>query len=84
MGAEVRGHSARVQPHEGSSKGLSSSLYGHPGATNRIPIHSQGDALPSSGKVQNVVDRDVRHNERPHRPPQYIKKSDATARISGG
>ena len=74
MGAEVQGHPARTQPHEGSSKGPSSSLYGRPSATNQIPIHSRGAALPSSGKVQNATDRDIRRNERPHRPPQYIQK----------
>ena len=51
MGAEVQGHPTRAQPYEGSSKGSSSSLYGHPGATNRIPIHSRGAVLPSSDKV---------------------------------
>ena len=74
MGADVQGHPARTQPHERISKGPSSSLYGRPGATNRIPIHSRGTALPSSGKIQNTADRDVRLNERPHRPPQYIQK----------
>ena len=83
VGAEVQGHPARPQLHEGSSKGPSSSLYGCPGATNRIPIHSRSAALPSSGKVQNATDRDVRQNERPLRPPQYIQKSYGTARISG-
>ena len=63
MGAEIQGHLTRTQPHEGSSKGASSSLYGRPGATNRISIHSRGAALPSSSKIQNVVDRDIRHNE---------------------
>ena len=51
VGAEVQGHPARTQPHEGSSKGPSSSLYERPGATNRILIHSRGAALPSSSKV---------------------------------
>ena len=82
VGAEVQGHPARNQPHEGSSKWPSSSLHGRPSTTNRIPIHSRGAALPSSSKVQNAVDRDVRRNKRPHRPPQYIQKSDGTARIS--
>ena len=83
MGAEVQGHPARTLPHEGSSKGPSSSLYGSLGATNRIPIHNRGVALPSSGKVQNAVDRVILQNKRPHRPPQYIQKSNGTARISG-
>ena len=83
MGAEVQGHPARAQPHEGKSKGSSSNLYGRPSAINQIPIHSRGVALPSSGKVQNVVDRDVRRNKRSHMPPQYIQESDGTARISG-
>ena len=74
MVAEVQGHPAGNQPHEGSSKGLSSGLHGRLGTTNRIPIHNRGAALPSSGKVQNVADRDVRWNKRPHRPPQYIQK----------
>ena len=59
MGVEVQGHLARAQQHEGRSKGPSSSLYGCPGATNRIPIHNRGAALPSSGKVQNAADQDV-------------------------
>ena len=59
MGAEVQGHPARNQPHEGSNKGSSSSLHGRPGITNRIDIHNQGAALPSFGKVQNAADRDV-------------------------
>ena len=82
MGAEVQGHRARAQPYEGSSKGPSSSHYGHPGAINRIPIHSRGAALPFSGKVQNAADQDVRRNERPHIPPQYIQESDGTTWIS--
>ena len=82
MGAKVQGHLARNQPHEGSSKGPSSSLHGRPGTTDRIPIHGQGAALSSSGKVQNAANRDVRWNKRPYRPSQYIKKSDGTARIS--
>ena len=83
MGVEVQGHPARAQPHERSSKGSSSSLYGRLGATNRIPIHNQGAALPSSGKVQNAADQDVRRNEGPHRPPQYIQESYGISRISG-
>ena len=65
MGAEVQGHPARAQPYEGSNKGPSSSLYGRPGAKNRIPIHSRGAALPSSDKVQNATDQSVRRNKNP-------------------
>ena len=83
MGVEVQGHPARNQPHEGSSKGPSSSLHGRPGTTNQIPIQSRGATLPSSDKVQNDADRDVLQNKRPHRPPQHIQKSDGTARILG-
>ena len=72
MGAEVQGHLARAQPHEGSGKRQSFDIYGRSGATNRIPIHSRGAALPSFGKVQNAADRNVRRNKRPHRSPQYI------------
>ena len=32
MSAGVYGHLKRAQPHEGSRKGLSFRLYGHPGA----------------------------------------------------
>ena len=83
MGEKVQGHPVRNQPYEGSSKGPSSSLHGRPGTTNRIPIHSRGAALPSSGEVQNAADQDVRWNKRPHRPPQYIKKTYGTAWILG-
>ena len=65
MGAKVQGHPARNRPHEGSSKRQSSSLHGRPGATNRVSIQLRGAALPSSGKVQNAADRDVRRNKRP-------------------
>ena len=51
MGAEVQGHLARNQPHEGSGKGPSSSLHGRPGTTNQISIHRWGAALSISGKV---------------------------------
>ena len=34
MRAEVQGHPTGAQPHEGSRKGPSFRLYGHPGATN--------------------------------------------------
>ena len=54
MGAKVQGHPTRAQPHKGSGKGLSSSLHGSPCTTNRIPVHSWGAALSSSGKVQNA------------------------------
>ena len=56
----------RAQPYEGSSKRQRSSLYGRFGATNSIPVHSRGAKLPYSNKVQNVADRNVRRNERPH------------------
>ena len=51
MEAEVQGHPARNQPHEGSSKGSSSCLHGRPGTTNRI-IHNRGVALHSSVKFR--------------------------------
>ena len=69
MVAEVQGHPARAQPHEDSSKGMSSSLYGRPDTANQIPIHNRGVTLPFFGKVQNAADRDVQRNEGPHRPP---------------
>ena len=40
---------------------------------------ARGAVLPPSGKVQNAVDRDVRRNKRPPRPPQNVQKSDGTA-----
>ena len=83
VGAEVQGHPARNQPHEGSGKGPSSSLHGRLGTTNRMFIHRRGVALPPSDKVQNAVGRDVRRNKRPHRPPQYVQKSNGTTWISG-
>ena len=52
MGAKVQGYPMRTQPHEGSSKGPSSSLYGHPGATNRIPIHSEVLHFPIPAKFR--------------------------------
>ena len=82
MGAKVQGHPARNRPHEGSGKRPSSSLHGRPSAANRISIHYQGAALPPSGKVQNASYQDVRWDKRPHGPPQYVQKSDGTARIS--
>ena len=82
VGAEVQGHSARAQPYEGCSKRPSFGLYGRFGAKTLIPIHSRGVALPSSGKVQNATNRNVRRNERPHRSPQYIQELDGAARIS--
>ena len=83
MGAEVQGHLVRNKPHEGSGKGSSSSLHGRLGTTNQISIHRRGAAPPPSGKVKNAADRDVQRNKRPHRPPQYVQKSDGAARISG-
>ena len=83
MGEKVQGHPTRNQPYEGSGKRPSSSFHGLPGATNRVSIHRRGAALPPYGKVQNAVDRDVRRNKRPHRSPQYVQKSDGTARMSG-
>ena len=74
MGVEVQGHPARNQPHEGSSKGSSSSLHGRPGTINQIYIHRQGAALPPSGKIQNVVDRDVQRNKRPHRGDELLMR----------
>ena len=82
MGAKVQGHPARNQPHEGSGKRPSASLHGRPSATNGVSIHRRGAALPPSSKVQNAADRDVRRNKRPHKPPQYVQKSDGIARIS--
>ena len=41
-----------------------------------------GATLPPPRKVQNATDRNVRRNKRPHRPPQYVQKSDRTTRIS--
>ena len=38
MGVKVQGHPTGAQPHEGSRKGLSSRIYGHPGAANRVPV----------------------------------------------
>ena len=66
MEAEVQGHPTRAQPHEGSGKGSSSSLYGHHGTINGIPVHSRGVALPSFVKIHNAANRNVRRNERPH------------------
>ena len=42
VGVEVQGHQTRNQPHEGSSKRLSSGLHRRPGTKNRIPIHIRG------------------------------------------
>ena len=59
MGAKVQGHPTGAQPHEGSDKGLRSSLYGRPGTTIRIPVHSRGAALPPPREVQNASDQNV-------------------------
>ena len=83
MGAKVQGHPVRNHPHEGSGKRSSSSLHGHPSATNRISIHHRGAALPSSNKVHNAANRDIRRDKRPHRPPKHVQKSDGTTWISG-
>ena len=77
MGAEVQGHPARNQPHESNGKGPSSSLHGCPGTTNRIFIHGRGDVVPPSDKVQNVADRDVRRNKRPHRRAELLRRVSA-------
>ena len=63
MGAEVQGYPARAQLCEGSRKGPSSRLYGHPGPTNRVPIRSRGATFPPSSEVQDAVDRSVQWNE---------------------
>ena len=83
MGAVVPRHPTRAQPHEGNCKRTSSSLHECFGITNRIPVHGQDTTLPSPSEVQNVVDRNVRHNERSCRPPQYLQESDGATRIPG-
>ena len=76
-------HLTRAQPHKGTCKRTSSSLHGCFGTTNKIPVHDRGTALPSPCKVQNASDRNVRRNERPCRPPQYLQESDAATQIPG-
>ena len=83
MGAALPGYPARTQPHEGNCERTSSSLHGCLGATNRIPVNGRGTTLPSPSKVQNASDRNVRHNERSCRPPQYLQESDGATRILG-
>ena len=83
MGAAFQRHPVRAQPHEGSCKNTSSSLHGLSSVTNGIPVHSRGAALPSSSKVQNATDRDVRRSEGPCRLSQYLQESDGVTRISG-
>ena len=83
MGAAFPRHPTRAQPHEGNCKRTSSSLHGCFGTTNRILVHGRGTTLPSPCKVQNASDRNVRQNERPYRPPQYLQESDGATRIPG-
>ena len=83
MGAVFSRHPTRAHPHEGNCKRMSSSLYGCFGTTNRIPVHGRGTILPPPCKVQNASYRNVRRNERPCRPPQYLQESDGAIRILG-
>ena len=83
MGAAFPRHPTRAQSHEGNCKRTSSGLHGCFGTTNRIPIHGRGTTLPIPWEVQNASDRNVRWNERPCRPPQYLQESDGATRIPG-
>ena len=62
MGAVLSGYPTRAQPHEGNCERMSSRLHGCLGATNLIPVHDRGTALPSASKVQISLDRNVRRN----------------------
>ena len=83
MGASFLRHPTRAQPYDGNCKRTNSSLHGCFGTTNRIPVHGWGTALLSPCEVQNASDRNIRRNERPYRPPQYLQESDGAARIPG-
>ena len=48
-----------------------------------VPVHGWGTTLPSPCEVQNASDRNIRRNEIPCRPPQYLQKSDGATRIPG-
>ena len=60
------GDPARAPPCEGSRKGPSPRLYGHPGPINRVPVHSRGAAFPPSNEVQDAANRSVRWNKGSH------------------
>ena len=68
MGAEVQGHPTGAQPHEGSRKGSSFRLYGHPGVANLVPVYNRGTTFPPFNKVQDAANRSVQWNEGSHRP----------------
>ena len=81
MGAEVPGHPAGAQPHEGSCEKMDSSLHGYLSTSNRVPIHDQGASLPPPNKIQNAVSQGIRRNEGPNRPPQHLQEPDGVTWI---
>ena len=81
MGAAFPRHPIRAQPHERNCKRTSSNLHGCFATTNRILVHGWDTTLPSPCEVQNASDRNVRQNERPCKPPQYLQESDGATRI---
>ena len=52
MGSEVQGHPTRAQPHEGSGKGPTSSLYGRPSTTIESPFTTGVLHFPLSTKFR--------------------------------
>ena len=83
MGAAFPRHPIRAHPHEGNYKRTSSSIHGCFGIKNRIPVHDRGTTLPLPCEVQNASDRNIRRNEIPCRPPQYLQESNGVTRIPG-
>ena len=83
MGAAFLRHPTRAQPHEGNYKRTSFSPHGCFGTTNIIPVHGRGTTLPPPYEVHNASNRNVRRNERPCRPSQYLQESDGATRIPG-
>ena len=81
MGAEVPGHPAGAQPHEGSCEKLDSSLHGYLSTANRVPIHSQGASLNPPSKIQNAASQGIRRNKGPSRPPQHLQELDGVTWI---
>ena len=81
VGAEIPGHPASAQPHEGSYEKPNSSFHGYLSITNRVPIHGRAASLTPPSKIQNVASRGVRQNEGPNRPPQHLQKPDGVTWI---
>ena len=83
MGVAFPTHPTRAPPHEGNCKRTSSNLHGRFSTTTRILVYGRATTLPPPCEVQNASYRNVRRNERPCRPSQYLQESDGATRIPG-